>query len=356
MELQTLSIRDFLRLSAHIQMLPVLESGEETLVGGQAVMEGVMMRAPHSYCVAVRKANGEIVTDESPLPRVSERYPIFKLPILRGLGTLGQAMGLGFKALRFSANAALDDRLATDPAKPADQGTAVGPCAAAEPAKPAASAKRKEMPGWLMWANLAFSLAFFIFLYKFVPLTTATWLGHRVPAIGGRLAINLVDGVIRLVLFLAFLFLLSRMKDIHRVFQYHGAEHKVVFNFESRQPLTVENAQKFVTWHPRCGTSFLIVVMLMALVVYALLPFDQFWVKLVSRILLLPLIAGLSYEVIRFAAKRRASFLALLTTPGLWLQRITTQPPSDDQAAVAIHALEGAFALETKQGGELVIA
>ena len=122
------------------------------------------------------------------------------------------------------------------------------------------------------------------------------------------------------------------------------------------EPLTVENAQRFVTWHPRCGTSFLIVVMLMALVVYALLPFDQFWVKLASRILLLPLIAGLSYEVIRFAAKRRASFLAVLTTPGLWLQRITTQPPSDDQAAVAIHALEGAFALETKQGGELVIA
>jgi uncharacterized protein YqhQ len=338
--------------------LPVLESGEETLVGGQAVMEGVMMRAPHSYCVAVRKANGEIVTDESPLPRVSEKYPIFKLPILRGLGTLGQAMGLGFKALRFSANAALDDRLATDQSKtdPGKKGETSTPAEAGTAADPAANAKRKEMPGWLMWANLAFSLAFFIFLYKFVPLFAATQLGHRFPAIGGTLAINLMDGVIRLILFLAFLFLLSRMKDIHRVFQYHGAEHKVVFNFESRQPLTVENAQKFVTWHPRCGTSFLIVVMLMALVVYALLPFQGFALKLASRIVLLPLIAGLSYEVIRFAAKRRASFLALLTTPGLWLQRITTQPPSDDQAAVAIHALEGAFALETKQGGELVIA
>ncbi len=345
-----MTIRDFLRLSAHVQMLPVLESGEETLVGGQAVMEGVMMRAPHSYCVAVRKANGEIVTDERPLPRVSEKYPIFKLPILRGLGTLGQAMGLGFKALRFSANAALDDRIANDPGKPADP---ANPAAIAEPAK---NTKPKEMPGWLMWANLAFSLAFFIFLYKFVPLYAATQLGHRFAAMNGTLAINIMDGVIRLILFLAFLFLLSRMKDIHRVFQYHGAEHKVVFNFESRQPLTVENAQKFVTWHPRCGTSFLIVVMLMALVVYALLPFQGFALKFLSRILLLPLIAGLSYEVIRFAAKRRASFLALLTTPGLWLQRITTQPPSDDQTAVAIHALEGAFALETKQGGELVIA
>jgi uncharacterized protein YqhQ len=332
-----LTISEFLRLSAHIQMLPVLESGEETLVGGQAVMEGVMMRAPHSYCVAVRKANGEIVTDESSLPRVSEKYPIFKLPILRGLGTLGQAMGLGFKALRFSANAALEDRTPADPGKPAN-------------------AKSKEMPGWLMWANLAFSLAFFIFLYKFVPLTIATQLGHRFPAINGTLTINIMDGVIRLLLFLAFLFLISRMKDIHRVFQYHGAEHKVVFNFESGQTLSVANAQKFVTWHPRCGTSFLIVVMLMSLVVYALLPFNTFALKLVSRIVLLPLVAGLSYEVIRFAAKRRASFLALLTAPGLWLQRITTQQPSDEQTAVAIRALEGAFALETKQGGELVIA
>src|SRR5260370_23788716 len=307
-----LSIPRFLRLSAHLQMLPVLESGEETLVGGQAVMEGVMMRAPHSYCVAVRKANGEIVTDERPLPRVSEKYPIFKLPILRGLGTLGQAMGLGFKALRFSANAALDDRTPADPAKPAN-------------------AKRKEMPGWLMWANLLFSLGFFIFLYKFVPLTLATELGRRFPAIGSTLAINIIDGVIRLVLFLAFLFLISRMKDIHRVFEYHRAEHKVVFYFESGQPPPVENAPKFVTWHPRCGTSFLIVVMLMALVVYALLPFQGFAFKFASPIVLLPLIAGLIYEVIRFAAKRRASFLALLTAPGLWLQRITTHPPPDAQ-------------------------
>ena len=334
-----MTTRDFLRLSAHIQMLPVLESGEETLVGGQAVMEGVMMRAPHSYCVAVRRANGEIVTEEQPLPRVSEKYPIFKLPVLRGLGTLGQAMGLGFKALRFSANAALTDRLPEDKTD------------ASQPAK-----AKKEMPGWLLYANLAFSLVFFLFLYKFVPLMLATQLGHRFPSLNGTFVNNIIDGVIRIILFLAFLFLLSRMKDIHRVFEYHGAEHKVVFNFESGQPLTVENAQKFVTWHPRCGTSFLIVVMLMALVVYALLPFTSFGLKLVSRIVLLPLIAGLSYEVIRFAAKRRASFLALMTAPGLWLQRITTQPPADDQTAVALHALQGAFALEAKQGGELVIA
>jgi uncharacterized protein YqhQ len=144
--------------------------------------------------------------------------------------------------------------------------------------------------------------------------------------------------------------------DIRRVFEYHGAEHKVVFNFESGQPLSVANAQRFVTWHPRCGTSFLLVVMLVSIVVYALIPVDTFWAKMLVRVLALPLIAGLSYEMIRFAAKHRGGLLATLTAPGLWLQRITTQPPSDDQTAVAIHALEGAMELEKKQGGQLVIA
>jgi uncharacterized protein YqhQ len=314
-------------------MLPVLESGEETtLVGGQAVMEGVMMRAPHSYCVAVRKANGELVTEEGPLEKVSEKYPIFKYPVIRGLGTLGQAMWLGLKALRFSANAALQE------------------------AKPEADAKPVQVSSWMMGVNLALSLLFFIFLYKFVPLFLATQLGHYVPSMHGRLAINLVDGTIRILIFLAFLTLISRMKDISRVFEYHGAEHKVVFNFESGKPVTVENAQKFITFHPRCGTSFLIVVMLISMLVYALLPFDGFAAKFLARIALLPLVVGVSYELIRFAAKRPGGLMATLTTPGLWLQRVTTQPPSDEQTAVAIHALNGAMQLEKAQGGELVIA
>jgi uncharacterized protein YqhQ len=150
--------------------------------------------------------------------------------------------------------------------------------------------------------------------------------------------------------------LLSRMKDIHRVFEYHGAEHKVVFNFESRKPLTVDNAQSFVTFHPRCGTSFLLVVMTISMIIYALLPFDGFLAKFLARIALLPVITGVSYELIRFAAKRQGTFMGLLTAPGLWLQRITTQPPDDSEVAVAIHALDGAMKLEAKQGGELVIA
>jgi len=309
-----------------------MENGEETLVGGQAVMEGVMMRAPHSYCVAVRKASGEVVTEQMPLARISDTHKIFKLPVFRGMGTLYQAMKLGIKALRFSTNAALED-----PNAPAGE-------------RPA------ELPTWAIAGPLLFSLVSFLFLYKFMPLLLVTRLAKIYPVLSGRLAFNAVDGAIRIVIFLAFLYGLSRMKDIRRMFQYHGAEHKVVFNFESGQPVNVANAQKFSTFHPRCGTSFLFVMMILAMPVYALIPFDNFAAKLVCRILLLPLVVGVSYELVRFAAKRRGSFLATITAPGLWLQRITTKPPADEQAAIAIRALEGAMELEKSQGGELVIA
>ena len=325
-----MSPRTFLRFFSHTQLLPILESGEETLVGGQAVMEGVMMRAPHSYCVAVRRPDGEIVTEELAIPRMSEQNRIWKLPVLRGLGTLGQAMSLGFRAMRFSMAHALSE-----------EGQKEQP---------------KEVPAWATALNVILSLAFFIVMYKFIPLKLATWAGDYYPALHGRIASNGVEGVIRLIIFISFLYLLSRAKDIRRVFEYHGAEHKVVFNFESGKPVDVPTAQSFVTWHPRCGTSFLIVLMLVSVPVYMLIPFDGFLAKFATRIALLPLIVGLSYELIRFAAKRPGSFLALLTAPGLWLQRITTKPPSDAQAEIAIHALEHAMKLEAKQGGELVIA
>lgn len=325
-----MNLSHHIRLFTHIQLMPALENGEETtLVGGQAVMEGVMMRAPHSYCTAVRKPSGEIVTEEHPIARMSEKYPLFKYPVLRGLGLLGQAMTLGVKALKFSANAALSDESAEKPT---------------------------EVTSKMMAANLAVSLLGFIFLYKFIPLFLATKLGHAVPALSSRFAVNMTDGLIRMVLFFTFLFLISLMPDMRRVFQYHGAEHKVVFNFESGKPVNVQNAQKFVTFHPRCGTSFLFVVLGIAMITYALVPVDGFWAKFFIRIALLPVIAGVSYEVIRFAAKRQGTLMSLLTMPGLWLQRITTKPPDDSEVSVAIRALEGAMELEAQQGGELVIA
>lgn len=326
-----MSFREYFHLFAHLESLPGLGSDEETLIGGQAVIEGVMMRTPHSYCVAVRKPSGEIVTDEKPLAKVSEKYPAFRFPVLRGVGTLGQALSLGIKALRFSANASLEEAEGKGQA-------------------------RKEITSWMLALNLAISLAFFIFLYKFVPLYLTTALGKWLPVVQGRIPFNLTDGVIRMAIFVGFLYLISLWNDIRRVFEYHGAEHRVVFNFESGRPITVENARRFSTLHPRCGTSFLLVVMLVSILLYTLLPFEGFGMRLVGRVALLPLIAGLSYEMIRFAAKRRTGLLAAVTAPGLWLQRITTRRPSDQQTAVAIHALEGAMALEQAQGGQLVIA
>ncbi len=180
--------------------------------------------------VAVRKPNGEIVTQETPVHRMSEKYPIFKLPVFRGLGTLGQAMSSGIKALRFSANAALTE-------------------AEADKAKP------EEVSSWVLTLNLLFSFAFFVFLYKFVPLLLVTELGNWYPVLKGRIAFNAADGVIRMIILSGFLALISRWKDIRRVFEYHGAEHKVVFNYESGTPVNVENAQAFTTYHPRCGTE-----------------------------------------------------------------------------------------------------
>lgn len=325
-----MSIGRFLRLSAHLQMLPILEGGEETLIGGQAVMEGVMMLAPHSCCVAVRKPDGQIVTEERPIQKVAEKYPIFRYPVIRGLGRIGQTMALGAKAMKFSFNAALGEE--------------------------APAAEGKKAASWMLAATGIFAFAFFLFLYKFVPLFLATRIGHSVPALSSRFAVNMVDGLIRIGILLIYLFVLSRPKDMRRIFQYHGAEHKVVFNYESGKPLSVQNAQEFVTFHPRCGTCFLLVMLVIAMIVYAVLPFDGFVAKLVSRIALLPLVIGLSYELIRFAALRQGTLMGMLTRPGLWLQRITTKPPDDSQAEIAIHALKGAMELESRQGGQLVVA
>jgi uncharacterized protein YqhQ len=328
-------LRQFFRLATHLQLMPVLESGDDPLIGGQAVIEGVMMRTPHSYCISVRRPNGEIIQQEGVSHRLSEVSKFWKLPVIRGLGTLGQAMSLGIKALKFSADNAIDEGTEA-PGK--------------ENQKPA------EVPGWMMALNVAFSLGFFLFLYKFVPLVLTSQLKTQVNWLDGQFAFSLVDGIIRLAIFLTVLGVISRLKDIRRVFEYHGAEHKVVFNYESGQPVTVAEAQKFVTFHPRCGTSFLMVVMLMSILVYALVPYEGFAMQFAARIVLLPVIAGVSYEVIRFASRRRSRLFNGMVAPGLWLQRITTKNPADDQVEVSIHALTRAMALEEKQDGELVIA
>ena len=335
-----------------MQLLPALESGEETLVGGQAVLEGVMMRSPHAWAIACRKPSGEVVTMSEPLERPSDKHKWMAWPILRGVMTLGYAMNLGYRALRFSANVAIEDvmetenQLATAPSVPA---------ASAE-SKSETREKAATLSNWLAAVNIVFSLGFFIFMYKYIPLLAATELKKIDPALGGRIMFNLVDGGIRLVLFLLFIWGVSLWRDIRRVYEYHGAEHKTVFAFENGDPLETAEVQKYSTYHPRCGTSFLMTVMLISIGFYMLVPYTTFWARFASRIVLLPIIAGVSYEIIRFAAKHRGSLFALMTAPGLWLQRITTQPPSDEMAECAITALDKAMSLEKERGGELVIA
>jgi uncharacterized protein YqhQ len=331
-------LRNMWRFLVALQLLPALESGEETLVGGQAVLEGVMMRSPHAWAIAVRRPSGEVATHSEPLERPSDKHKWMGWPIIRGVMTLGYAMALGFRALRFSADVALEQ---------------IAPVQ--EKGK-----KKLEISGWVAAINIIISLGFFIVMYKFLPLLAARQLGHLSPFFAKPNVVILFDGLIRLALFLLFIFGTSLMRDIRRVYEYHGAEHKTVFAFENGDPLSTGVVQKYSTYHPRCGTSFLMTVMIFSIVVYmvanALVPVATFAAQFATRIILLPLIAGLSYEIIRFAAKHRGSLFALMTAPGLWLQRITTQPPADDQVHCAIVALDQAMELEKQHGGELVIA
>jgi uncharacterized protein YqhQ len=354
-------VRNHLRFLAAVQLLPALESGEETLVGGQAVLEGVMMRSPHAWAIACRKPSGEVVTMSEPLERPSEKHKWMAWPVVRGVMTLGYAMNLGYRALRFSANVAIEDVMQNQDDIPAQNEAQKGATSSpAQPDESRASSETREkaaaISNWLAVVNIVISLAFFIFMYKYIPLLAATELKKMDPALGGRIVFNLVDGAIRLGLFLLFIWGVSLWKDIRRVYEYHGAEHKTVFAFENGDPLTTAAVQKYSTFHPRCGTSFLMTVMLISIGFYMLIPFTTFWARFASRIVLLPLIAGVSYEIIRFAAKHRGSLFALMTAPGLWLQHITTRPPSDEQAECAIEALNRAMVLEKERGGELVIA
>jgi uncharacterized protein YqhQ len=325
-------LRQILRFLAAVQLLPALESGEETLVGGQAVLEGVMMRSPHAWGIAVRKPSGEIVKHSEPLDRPSEKHRWMGWPVVRGVMTLGHAMSLGFRALKFSANAALEEIPVDD------------------------KGKKMEISGWMAGINVAFSVAFFIFMYKYLPLLATTELKRVSPVFGEQFVFNLVDGLIRIAMFLLFVWGVSLWKDIRRVYEYHGAEHKTVFAFENGDPLESGSVQKYSTYHPRCGTSFLMTVMIISMIVYMFIPVTTFWARLAERIILLPAIAGVSYEIIRYAAKHRGSLFSLMTAPGLWLQRITTQPPDNREVECAIVALDEAMALEKQHGGELVIA
>ncbi|MBP7886937.1 MAG: DUF1385 domain-containing protein [Candidatus Marinimicrobia bacterium] len=297
---------------------------QKILVGGQAVIEGVMMRVPGAYATAVRRPDGEIELKRENFTSIADRIPFFKKPLLRGIISMFESLKIGLETIQLSANIAMQ---AENAAKPAN--------------------KTKDRIATTISTILAFGLAFLLF--GFLPL----WLTTQLLNIERKaLAFNLVVGAWRILFFLMYLWLISFMKDIQRLFQYHGAEHKVVFTFESGQDLTVENAQPFKTYHPRCGTSFIFIVMMVGILLFALIDAVVIWgfgsISLVARLIyhlaLLPLVAGIGYEFLKLSAKfQHKRFTQWLIAPGLWLQRITTKPPTDDQIEVAIAALKGAF-------------
>ena len=312
-----------------------LSSSDDILVGGQAVMEGVMMRSPQGYAVAVRRQDGSVRVIKDSLKTAGEKWRIFKLPVFRGVGVLGQALVLGIKALRFSAEEALRDIDASTAAEKA----------AEKPEQPEQEdTKPEKLSSWLIAGNIVLALGVNVTLFIALPLLLTNFLQGRL-GFESTLLFNAIDGVFRVATFVLFLLMVSWMKDMRRVFEFHGAEHKTVYNFEAREALSIENAQKYSTLHPRCGTSFLFVVGIVSILVFSIAHFDSIAAKLLSRIVLLPLIVGISYEILRFSAKHPRSLLRAVTYPGLLLQKITTKPPDDKQVATAIRALEEALSV-----------
>ena len=278
---------------------------EKPIVGGQAVIEGVMMRGFGKIATAVRESDGNICVQVKNVSSIAERFPILKFPIIRGAVSLFESLFLGMKSLSFSAQVSGEEN---------------------------EQISDKELVGTIFLAILMACVLFLAiptFAAKFFHILTDE------PII-----LNLAEGFLRLIIFLAYLFAISRMKDIQRVFQYHGAEHKTIFCYEADLPLTIENVKRFPRFHPRCGTAFLLIVMLVSIFVFAFCGWPEFWIRILSRIVLLPIIAGISYEIIRFSARSTNFFVKLAILPGLWLQYLTTREPDDEMIEVAIKSLE----------------
>jgi uncharacterized protein YqhQ len=304
-----------------------IASPEDILVGGQAVIEGVMMRTPHAYAVAVRRADGSIEVKRDPVKRLSDYCKPLSWVVIRGFAVLIQSMVLGIRTFNYSINVAMADLESQEEGKtrkPKTEGTVLP-----------------------VIISLVLGVSAAVLLFILFPLWITSWLRGYVPAIHNWIVFNLVDGLIRVIFFLAYILLISLLKDIRRVFQYHGAEHKTVHTWEAAEELTVENVRGKSTLHPRCGTSFLLFVMVVSIIVFSIFKFSSLWAIFLSRLVLIPLVSGLAYELIRFSAPRsQKGFFRLMVLPGLTLQRITTKEPSNDQLEIAIRALKEALELE----------
>ncbi|MFZ5596238.1 MAG: DUF1385 domain-containing protein [Bacillota bacterium] len=275
--------------------------------GGQAVIEGVMMRGPEGRAIAVRLPSGDIAVDEKLIDSVLKKYPFLKWPFVRGVVALVESLVIGIEALSYSANQAVGEE--------------------------------EELSKTEIVLTIGFAFLLAAFLFVVLPTGAAHLMNKFVH---GSFAQNLVEGFIRLGVFILYIWLIARMQDIKRVFQYHGAEHKVINAYEAGKELTVENVQPFSTFHPRCGTSFLLIVLVLSIFLFALLGEQVLWWRITSRLLLLPVLAGISYEALKLSARYADNFICrLLISPGRWLQALTTGEPDDSQVEVAIAALVG---------------
>jgi uncharacterized protein YqhQ len=301
----------------------------DMLIGGQAVIEGVMMRGLTGYSVAVRQPNGEVSIKKDTLVSVTKKYPFLKLPVLRGSVVLIQSLILGIRALNYSASVASEG----------------------EDGEP-------EMSNWAVAGSMGLAMVIGLGIFILAPLGLTNLTRHYVMPSMGNFTYNAIDGVLRALFFFVYILSISFMEEIRRVFQYHGAEHKTVYTFEANEELTVENARTKSTLHPRCGTSFLMFVMAISILVFSLVPSTvPFAVKFLARVVLIPLIAGLAYEIIRFSARHLTNPICrVMTRPGMWLQKITTKEPDDSQLEVAITALKEALMFDVIEEKHAAVA
>jgi uncharacterized protein YqhQ len=319
--------------------MPRKSDNHEFLLGGQAVIEGVMMRSPNYYTVAVRKQNGEVVMRRTHKPQLTRRHRILSLPFIRGVILLGQTLAIGISALNFSASIQTEE----------------------EDKKPSGAERSRKAGGelskWSMGLMLLFAFAIAFLLMVFLPLWLTDLMKMLLPALANPILYNLLDGLFRVAIFLSYIVLISFMPDVKRVFEYHGAEHMSVYASEEHQGegrISIEEARGRSPYHPRCGTSFLLLVMLVAILIFSFTPTEEaFWVKLLIRTPLIPVIAGVSYELLKLTAKLRGRRLfSFLSAPGIWLQRLTARKPDDRQLEVALIALNEVTELERRFRGE----
>lgn len=293
-------------------------------IGGQAVIEGVMMKNKDTYAVAVRKPNNEIVVEKQEYKSFSEKHPIFKLPILRGVLAFVESMVLGMRTLTFSASFFEDE----EEVKPGKLETAVG------------NVFKDKAESVFTGLTVIISLIMAIGIFMFIPFFVAGLLEERITS---TVTLAIIEGVLRITIFVAYVLVISQMKDIKRVFMYHGAEHKTINCIENGFDLTVENVKWQSKQHKRCGTSFMLIVMIVSIIFFIFIRVDTFWLRLVLRLLLIPVIAGISYEFIRLAGRSESAIVNILSKPGMWMQGLTTKEPDEEMIEVAIQSVEAVF-------------